>query len=160
MFGVDHLVQLFVRLLSELQIAVTELISTTPVLRNYNSTFVATLRIHNMNDTLSVAHLDGTRTNFDMQLFLLTAVNSDDRLDFTLISLPLDENQLGLPSGKKRSITVEFMAYVPKEVCQTFTELCIEVNPSQQSSYSSPATFIGNRLCHDATKYVLCFGEY
>jgi len=154
------LFQQFLRLISELQIAVTELISTAYVLRNYNSTFVATIRIYNMNDTLSVSHLYGTRTNFNMQLFLLTAVNSDDRLDFTLISLPLDENQVGLSSGETISITVEFMGYVPKEVCQMFTELCIEVNPSQQSSYSSPSSFTGNRLCHNATEYVICFGEY
>lgn len=133
--------------------------SASTVLRNYNSTFIAELYITNTNDTLPVSQLSGRRTNYDIQIFLQSTSNLNDRLDFELVSLPLDDNQKGLASGETASFTAEFVAFVSKEVCQAYTNICIEINPAEQSSYLSPLTYTGNRLCYNATKYVHCFGE-
>lgn len=112
-----------------------------------------------MNDTLPVAQLSGTRKNFDLRAFLPSTVTSQSRVDFTVMNVSLNESQAGLASGKTTSITVEFMALVTKEACQSYSELCVEVDPAHDSSYLSPPSYTGNRLCHNASKYIKCFGE-
>ena len=145
--------------LSDLRIELTSLVSTSTVVRGFNSTLQITIQITNTNDSLDVIQLNGIRENFHISAFLPNTTSTYHMVDFRLVTMDTTDSQQGLGVGISVSMVLGFEVLVSREACSSYTEWCTEVTPGLEASYEHPLDYEGNVKCLAAASNIQCNGK-
>ena len=131
----------------------------TVIIRGYNVTFMTYITINNNNDTFSVSALTGDRTNFEVINFIPNNTQHEPRIISSDFSADLLQLQRSLEPGESLTLTANVTVLVPREHCTSYTDICAEVKPALNASYSQPEGYVGNVMCINVTKYLNCEGK-